>query len=181
MVGAPHFFERKAEIGGAAYVYINPAGHWDAATPLRLTGTHGSMFGIALGTAGDLNLDGFEGEGLRERGGALVSHFVLLCLPLTASALPDLAVGAPFDGDGKVYIYHGSKLGIVVKPAQVSGMGLGGGRGVVVSPLFPVSRLFSSPGAGWGRCGGEDFWVRTLWGGGCGWEPLPRPARRLLV
>uniref|UniRef100_A0A8V0ZT12 Integrin subunit alpha 7 n=1 Tax=Gallus gallus TaxID=9031 RepID=A0A8V0ZT12_CHICK len=62
--GAPHFFERKAEIGGAAYVYINPAGHWDAATPLRLTGTHGSMFGIALGTAGDLNLDGFEGEGL---------------------------------------------------------------------------------------------------------------------
>lgn len=69
VVGAPHFFERKAEIGGAAYVYINPAGHWDAATPLRLTGTHGSMFGIAVGTAGDLNLDGFEGEGLRERGG----------------------------------------------------------------------------------------------------------------
>eukprot|EP00076_Gallus_gallus_P011855 XP_015128080.1 integrin alpha-7 isoform X6 [Gallus gallus] len=98
VVGAPHFFERKAEIGGAAYVYINPAGHWDAATPLRLTGTHGSMFGIALGTAGDLNLDGFE----------------------------DLAVGAPFDGDGKVYIYHGSKLGIVVKPAQVlDGEGVG--------------------------------------------------------
>ena len=59
-----------------------------------------------------------------------MSHFVLLCLPLTASALPDLAVGAPFDGDGKVYIYHGSKLGIVVKPAQVSGMGLGGGGGL---------------------------------------------------
>ncbi|XP_031459086.1 integrin alpha-7 isoform X2 [Phasianus colchicus] len=98
VVGAPHFFERKAEIGGAAYVYINPAGHWDAATPLRLTGTHGSMFGIALGSAGDLNLDGFE----------------------------DLAVGAPFDGAGKVYIYHGSKLGIVVKPAQVlDGEGVG--------------------------------------------------------
>ncbi|XP_065606194.1 integrin alpha-7 isoform X5 [Cyrtonyx montezumae] len=98
VVGAPHFFERKAEIGGAAYVYINPAGHWDAATPLRLTGTHGSMFGIALGTAGDLNLDGFE----------------------------DLAVGAPFDGAGKVYIYHGSKLGIVAKPAQVlDGEGVG--------------------------------------------------------
>ncbi|XP_015742449.2 integrin alpha-7 isoform X1 [Coturnix japonica] len=98
VVGAPHFFERQAEIGGAAYVYINPAGHWDAATPLRLTGTHGSMFGIALGSAGDLNLDGFE----------------------------DLAVGAPFDGAGKVYIYHGSKLGIVVKPAQVlDGEGVG--------------------------------------------------------
>lgn len=63
VVGAPHFFERKEEIGGAAYVYINPAGHWDAAAPLRLNGTRGSMFGIALGAAGDLNQDGFEGEG----------------------------------------------------------------------------------------------------------------------
>lgn len=34
---------------------------------------------------------------------------------------PDLAVGAPFDGAGKVYIYHGSNLGIVAKPAQVRG------------------------------------------------------------
>ncbi|KAF1625593.1 Integrin alpha-7, partial [Eudyptes filholi] len=93
VVGAPHFFERKEEIGGAAYVYINPAGRWDSATPLRLNGTRGSMFGIALSTAGDLNQDGFE----------------------------DLAVGAPFDGAGKVYIYHGSNLGIVAKPAQVRG------------------------------------------------------------
>lgn len=139
MVGAPHFFERKAEIGGAAYVYINPAGHWDAATPLRLTGTHGSMFGIALGTAGDLNLDGFEGEEMRGggRGRALVSHFVLLCPPFTAPALPDLAVGAPFDGAGKVYIYHGSKLGIVVKPAQVGGMRQEGG-GLGCHPLLPT-------------------------------------------
>uniref|UniRef100_A0A8C8E6S9 Integrin alpha-7 n=1 Tax=Otus sunia TaxID=257818 RepID=A0A8C8E6S9_9STRI len=52
VVGAPHFFERKEEIGGAAYVYINPAGRWDAATPLRLNGTRGSMFGVALSAAG---------------------------------------------------------------------------------------------------------------------------------
>ncbi|XP_065515848.1 integrin alpha-7 isoform X4 [Lathamus discolor] len=91
VVGAPHFFERQKEIGGAAYVYINPSGRWDAATPLRLNGTRGSMFGIALSAAGDLNHDGFE----------------------------DLAVGAPFDGAGKVYIYHGSRLGIVAAPAQV--------------------------------------------------------------
>ncbi|XP_010563466.1 PREDICTED: integrin alpha-7 [Haliaeetus leucocephalus] len=98
VVGAPHFFERKEEIGGAAYVYINPAGRWDSATPLRLNGTCGSMFGIALSAAGDLNQDGFE----------------------------DLAVGAPFDGAGKVYIYHGSNLGIVAKPAQVlDGEGVG--------------------------------------------------------
>uniref|UniRef100_K7F4Y9 Integrin subunit alpha 7 n=1 Tax=Pelodiscus sinensis TaxID=13735 RepID=K7F4Y9_PELSI len=30
----------------------------------------------------------------------------------------DLAVGAPFDGAGKVYIYHGSSLGIVTKPTH---------------------------------------------------------------
>ncbi|NWI17847.1 ITA7 protein, partial [Crypturellus soui] len=91
-VGAPHFFERHEEIGGAAYVYINPGGRWAAATPLRLNGTYGSMFGVALSAAGDLDQDGFS----------------------------DLAVGAPFDGAGKVYIYHGSKLGIVAKPAQVT-------------------------------------------------------------
>lgn len=34
--------------------------------------------------------------------------------------LPDFAVGAPLDGDGKVYIYHGSNSGFVTKPAQVS-------------------------------------------------------------
>ncbi|XP_062453527.1 integrin alpha-7 isoform X3 [Rhea pennata] len=97
-VGAPHFFERKEEIGGAVYVYINPGGRWAAASPLRLNGTYGSMFGIALCAAGDLDQDGFE----------------------------DLAVGAPFDGAGKVYIYHGSKLGIVAEPAQVlDGEGVG--------------------------------------------------------
>lgn len=31
----------------------------------------------------------------------------------------DIAVGAPYDGYGKVYIYHGSKNGIIEKPAQV--------------------------------------------------------------
>ena len=33
----------------------------------------------------------------------------------------DIAVGAPFDGDGKVFIYHGSSLGVVIKPSQVRG------------------------------------------------------------
>lgn len=35
------------------------------------------------------------------------------------SPVPDIAVGAPFDGDGKVFIYHGSSLGVVTKPSQV--------------------------------------------------------------
>ncbi|XP_075758068.1 integrin alpha-7 isoform X1 [Pelodiscus sinensis] len=98
VVGAPHLFDRQAEIGGAAYVYINQAGHWEGTRPVRLNGTAHSMFGIAVGALGDLNQDGFQ----------------------------DLAVGAPFDGAGKVYIYHGSSLGIVTKPAQVlDGEGVG--------------------------------------------------------
>ncbi|XP_057557835.1 integrin alpha-7 isoform X4 [Hippopotamus amphibius kiboko] len=62
VVGAPYFFERQEELGGAV-----------------------------LAVLGDLNQDGF----------------------------PDLAVGAPFDGDGKVFIYHGSSLGVVATPSQV--------------------------------------------------------------
>ncbi|XP_053158528.1 integrin alpha-7 isoform X3 [Hemicordylus capensis] len=91
VVGAPNLFDRKQGIGGAAYVYINQAGHWENIHPIRLNGTYDSMFGITVGAVGDLNQDGFQ----------------------------DFAVGAPLDGDGKVYIYHGSNLGIVTKPAQI--------------------------------------------------------------
>ncbi|XP_024847265.1 integrin alpha-7 isoform X3 [Bos taurus] len=91
VVGAPYFFERQEELGGAVYVYMNEGGHWAGVAPLRLCGSLDSMFGISLAVLGDLNQDGF----------------------------PDLAVGAPFDGDGKVFIYHGSSLGVVTKPSQV--------------------------------------------------------------
>ncbi|XP_054574963.1 integrin alpha-7 isoform X1 [Eptesicus fuscus] len=91
IVGAPYFFERQEELGGAVYVYMNQGGHWAEISPLRLCGSPDSMFGISLAVLGDLNQDGF----------------------------PDIAVGAPFDGDGKVFIYHGSSLGVVIKPSQV--------------------------------------------------------------
>uniref|UniRef100_G3W6Y6 Integrin subunit alpha 7 n=1 Tax=Sarcophilus harrisii TaxID=9305 RepID=G3W6Y6_SARHA len=91
VVGAPYFFERQEELGGAVYVYVNQAGRWAGVSPLRLFGSPGSMFGVSVVTLGDINQDGF----------------------------PDIAVGAPFDGQGKVFIYHGSSLGVVPKPAQV--------------------------------------------------------------
>ncbi|KAM6470463.1 integrin alpha-7 isoform 2-T2 [Liasis olivaceus] len=91
VVGAPNFFDRKERIGGAVYVYINQAGRWENILPIRLNGSYDSLFGIVVGAIGDLNQDGFQ----------------------------DFAVGAPLDGDGKVYIYHGSNLGIVTKPAQI--------------------------------------------------------------
>ncbi|XP_004700627.2 integrin alpha-7 isoform X3 [Echinops telfairi] len=91
VVGAPYFFERQEELGGAVYVYMNQGGHWADLAPLRLFGSPDSMFGISVTVLGDLNQDGF----------------------------PDLAVGAPFDGAGKVFIYHGSSLGVVLTPSQV--------------------------------------------------------------
>uniref|UniRef100_A0A8C6V451 Integrin subunit alpha 6 n=1 Tax=Naja naja TaxID=35670 RepID=A0A8C6V451_NAJNA len=92
VVGAPQYFERDGEIGGAAYVYINQEGKWDRVNPIRLNGTKDSMFGIAVENIGDVNKDGF----------------------------PDIAVGAPYAKEfGKVYLYHGSRNGINTKPAQI--------------------------------------------------------------
>ncbi|TSM68891.1 Integrin alpha-6 [Bagarius yarrelli] len=93
VVGAPQFFQRDGEVGGAVYVYINKAGKWSAIVPTRLNGTKDSMFGLAVENIGDINLDLYE----------------------------DIAVGAPYadGGSGRVYIYHGSAYGINIKPAQI--------------------------------------------------------------
>uniref|UniRef100_A0A667Z438 Integrin subunit alpha 6 n=1 Tax=Myripristis murdjan TaxID=586833 RepID=A0A667Z438_9TELE len=93
VVGAPQFFMKDGDVGGAVYVYINQAGRWDKVTPVRLNGTKDSMFGLAVENIGDTNRDSYE----------------------------DIAVGAPYDdgGAGKVYIYHGSAQGINTKPAQI--------------------------------------------------------------
>ena len=48
-------------------------------------------FGFALANLGDINKDRYE----------------------------DLAVGAPYEGNGVVYIYLGSKHGIITEPSQV--------------------------------------------------------------
>ncbi|XP_041752527.1 integrin alpha-6 isoform X1 [Coregonus clupeaformis] len=93
VVGAPQFFEKDGEVGGAIYAYINKGGVWSKVTPTRIDGPQDSMFGLAVENLGDLNLDGYQ----------------------------DIAVGAPYydNGAGKVYIYHGSAQGINIKPAQV--------------------------------------------------------------
>ncbi|XP_004674596.1 PREDICTED: integrin alpha-6 isoform X2 [Condylura cristata] len=91
IVGAPQYFDRDGEVGGAVYVYINQKGKWSNVKPVRLNGTKDSMFGIAVKNIGDINQDGY----------------------------PDIAVGAPYDDMGKVFIYHGSASGINTKPTQV--------------------------------------------------------------
>ncbi|NXD72660.1 ITA3 protein, partial [Eolophus roseicapillus] len=98
VVGAPYYFQRKQEVGGAVYVYMNEVGGFQPYPSLVLTGPSYSGFGFTVASIGDINQDGFQ----------------------------DIAVGAPFEGPGKVYIYHSSAEGLLEKPRQViSGSDLG--------------------------------------------------------
>ena len=62
VIGAPQYFDRSGEVGGAAYVYINQQGRWNNVKPIRLNGTKDSMFGIAVKNIGDINQDGYPGR-----------------------------------------------------------------------------------------------------------------------
>ncbi|KAK1875643.1 Integrin alpha-3 [Dissostichus eleginoides] len=91
LVGAPFFFQRDPEVGGAVYVYLNRGGGFDPEPSLVLIGPQGSGFGISVSSAGDLDQDGFT----------------------------DFAVGAPFHGTGSVMIFSGSRGGVSSEPRQV--------------------------------------------------------------
>uniref|UniRef100_A0A671Z2G9 Integrin, alpha 6b n=1 Tax=Sparus aurata TaxID=8175 RepID=A0A671Z2G9_SPAAU len=101
VVGAPQYFEKEGEIGGAVYVYINKDGKWNKVKPERIDGPKDSMFGLAVENLGDINQDGYH----------------------------DFAVGAPYDADGagRVYLYHGGATGLSSKDAAqvLSGKNLG--------------------------------------------------------
>lgn len=61
-VGAPQFFVKDGEVGGAVYVYINNKGaNWEKTNPIQLLGRTDSMFGLAVENLGDVNQDGFGG------------------------------------------------------------------------------------------------------------------------
>ncbi|XP_051905867.1 integrin alpha-3-like isoform X2 [Hippocampus zosterae] len=91
LVGAPFYFRRQQEVGGAVYVYMNVRGHFLSRPTLVLKGPPASAFGMAVAHAGDLDQDGFQ----------------------------DFAVGAPFQGTGSVMIWRGSSTGISTQPSQV--------------------------------------------------------------
>ncbi|XP_017052130.2 LOW QUALITY PROTEIN: integrin alpha-PS1 [Drosophila ficusphila] len=88
IVAAPLYFNKSE--GGAVYVYQNDRDTLPLKYTLKLTGALESRFGLALANIGDLNKDNCE----------------------------DLAVGAPYEGNGVVYIYLGSRQGLNPKPAQ---------------------------------------------------------------
>nr|XP_057904364.1 integrin alpha-3-like [Doryrhamphus excisus] len=91
LVGAPFYFQRQHEEGGAVYLYKNAGGRFDSRPTVVLKGPAGSAFGMSLAAAGDLNQDGFQ----------------------------DFAVGAPFHGTGSVMIFSGSRDGVPTEPSQV--------------------------------------------------------------
>lgn len=62
MVGAPQFYMKDGDVGGAVYVYVNQEGRWDGVMPVRLDGTKDSMFGLAVENIGDVNQDSYEGN-----------------------------------------------------------------------------------------------------------------------
>lgn len=120
-MGAPQFFLKDGEVGGAVFVYINREGKWDEVTPVPLYGRKDSMFGLSVENIGDINQDSYEGRSLW----TLLTALKLSSLigdERACNSFTDIAVGAPYDdgGAGKVYIYHGSADGINTTPAQVS-------------------------------------------------------------
>ncbi|XP_059893762.1 integrin alpha-3b [Gadus macrocephalus] len=101
IVGAPFYFDRSKDHGGAVYVYMNENGSFRKEPSMVLKGPVSSAFGFALAAIGDVDQDGFQ----------------------------DFAVGAPFHETGKVYIWMGSNEGITEKYSQViEGKSVGDGN-----------------------------------------------------
>ncbi|KAG1968229.1 integrin alpha-3 [Pimephales promelas] len=91
IVGAPFYFDRKKDEGGAVYVYMNQNGSFRDKADVVLTGPKESAFGMAVVAIGDVNQDGFQ----------------------------DFAVGAPYHRTGSVSIWMGSNMGISQNSSQV--------------------------------------------------------------
>lgn len=61
-MGAPQFFVKDGEVGGAVYIYINNKGrNWENIVPVKLLGHKDSMFGLAVENIGDINQDHYGG------------------------------------------------------------------------------------------------------------------------
>uniref|UniRef100_A0A182WB95 Integrin alpha second immunoglobulin-like domain-containing protein n=1 Tax=Anopheles minimus TaxID=112268 RepID=A0A182WB95_9DIPT len=90
-IGAPMHSRAMEHDNGAVYVYLNKGG-MDFELQIKLMSSYelGGRFGTSLGKIGDLNSDGYG----------------------------DIAIGAPFEEDGVVYIHLGSASGVQSRPSQ---------------------------------------------------------------
>ncbi|XP_070565217.1 integrin alpha-9-like [Ptychodera flava] len=90
LVGAPLYATLVDE--GRVYVYINRGESLLQRLPFLLRGSNApnARFGSAIASIGDVNMDGYR----------------------------DVAIGAPYEGSGVVYIYHGTATGITSNYVQ---------------------------------------------------------------
>lgn len=88
LIAAPFYFSRDE--GGAVYVYRNENHRLPKRYSQKFTGKLESRFGLAMANMGDINKDNYD----------------------------DIAIGAPYEGNGVVYVYLGSKNGLNEKPSQ---------------------------------------------------------------
>lgn len=61
IVGAPFYFDRMKDHGGAVYIFKNENGQFENSPKTVLKGPSGSAFGLAVAAIGDVNQDGFQG------------------------------------------------------------------------------------------------------------------------
>lgn len=89
-MGAPFYFNNTE--GGAVYVYYNlrKCLKTTCKYDLKLTGPAESRFGFSMTALGDINRDGYT----------------------------DIAIGAPYEGIGAIYIYLGSADGLITPASQ---------------------------------------------------------------
>ncbi len=62
IVGAPFYFDRMKDHGGAVYIYMNENGSFQKSATVVLKGPSASGFGLAVAAIGDVNQDGFQGK-----------------------------------------------------------------------------------------------------------------------
>ncbi|CRK96534.1 CLUMA_CG009900, isoform A, partial [Clunio marinus] len=89
LVSAPFYFGKHE--GGAVYIYLNDDQKINKKFDLKLTGKLESRYGLAVANMGDINKDEAE----------------------------DIAISAPYEDEGVVYIHLGSKDGLSKLPSQI--------------------------------------------------------------
>lgn len=90
-ISAPMHSKNSEQENGVVYIYLNEGKlSFNLQNVLSTNYELGGRFGISLAKVGDLNMDGYN----------------------------DIAISAPFEGNGAVYIFHGSSNGLQSKPSQ---------------------------------------------------------------
>lgn len=82
-IGAPMHSKNKYNDNGVVYIFINKGNlHFELQKKLSSDIEQSGRFGTSIAKIGDIDLDGYN----------------------------DIAIGAPFENDGAVYIFHGRQL-----------------------------------------------------------------------